>query len=219
MKRLLIGLLVYAPLLLAATVYTSDFETGFTAPTTVTNMAISTEQACSGTQSYEGTAINGVLRDSTLASVDGYMAFQVYLTEYPASVSSFAILENSAGTDICYLQLDTDGTMNLLANSGTTQNPADVLSLNTWYHIQLAGDGRNGTDLDTCTAYVNTVQIAQITDANWTANLEHAVLFQTADASPNGIYWDDWTVDDATLPSAAACGASDNKYKSVVIGD
>jgi hypothetical protein len=65
--------------------------------------------------------------------------------------------------------------------------------------------------------YLDGTLIATVSNASWSANLEFVTVRGMSNSFPNGTYFDDLQVDNATIPSVIPC--PDDKYKSVVIGD
>ena len=222
MRKLLIIMALALPIY-AAEVFNSDFESGSPTPTIVTNFSIDTGQACSPTQSYKLTtaAAGTLLRDSPISSIDGYTKIRIYLTAWPSTLqTAFVSLQNSGLAHLCQIQLDTDGTLNVAANGGTTDtSDSTVVTTGAWHVLQLEGDGSLSAGSDTCHGYLDSVEIGSgVTNGSWSSNTEH-VQISGGSLAVNTLYVDDWVIDDATLPAVGSCGASDNKYKSVVINE
>lgn len=136
------------------------WQTGWELNSTTTDMEF---QALSGTVSISSTTVRsgtyagranptagtGFFRQIVASSNQsriGYLRVYVRIATLPASVIQYIRFSDSSNNRTTSINLNSDGTLTLANSGGTTiGSPSAILSLNTWYMVELKCDATTAT--------------------------------------------------------------------------
>lgn len=209
--------------------YAADYATTFEGeanPGVVTNFADSTDQACSGTESFKSTDSVGGVFGVTFTGVSlvhwgGY----VYLDSLPASTDRIASGATSGGTSRCTFDLEPDGTITV-GIAGGTPAASPAISTGTWVYLEFKCDVAPSAGSDVVELRINEVVAVTVSNGSVSAN-SIARGFALASHNTGATYWDDYYVHDTTAAYrgySAGCGdvsggGGSSKRKAMVVGD
>ncbi|MBI2036831.1 MAG: tandem-95 repeat protein, partial [Candidatus Liptonbacteria bacterium] len=134
-----------------------------------------------------------------------YFRFYVRVADYPDTTQSIIVLDSTGGGDRAGIRMTPTGTLQLADLDGTG-NPikigsdSSVLSLNTWYRVELKYDASAGLSAVSLEARLNGTTFASsasITNGN---NIARVAWGMIAGAANYDLYWDDIAINTASWP-------------------